>query len=288
MFPYIGGKSHHVGWMNELFPSTFASFVEVFGGAGWVSVKSERVDQASLRVYNDFNPLLANVFECLRTDPAALLAEMNKTPKSDTALFKQYQQELFGQLDWSTVTLGDIPLAVKYLYLQTQVFSGTPLSTTCVPYFTETKADGRYPSKYDTFKKKLTNTKILDRLSKIDCVEQLDCCDLIRKYDSENTFFYVDPPYYNMEFYYSREFPREKHQELATVLKSIRGKFALSYYDFDDLKLFYPEDSYRWHRQDVYRSASTRGAVKKNHNNRGTEVLIMNYDAEDSDSLFKF
>ena len=288
MFPYIGGKSHHVKWMNELFPQHFENFVEVFGGAGWVSVKSKRVDQSQLRVYNDFNPLLANVFECLRVDPGAVLALMNATPKSDPALFKQYQQELFGQLDWSTITLGDIPLAVKYLYLQTQVFAGTPLSTTCVPYFTETKAGGKYASKYDTFKKKLTDPKILARLAKINRVEQLDCCELIRRYDSENTFFYVDPPYYKMEFYYSKDFPREKHHELAETLKGIKGKFALSYYDFDDLKTFYPQDSYHWHKQSVYRSAATRSGNNADYGetSRGTEVLIRNYTNEYGNNLF--
>ena len=182
-------------------------------------------------------------------------------------------------LDWSTVTLGDVDLAVKYLYLQTQVFAGTPLSLTNVPYFTETKAGGKYPSKYDTLKKKLAHDKITVRLTDITCVEQLDCIDLIKKYDSEDTFFYVDPPYYKMEFYYSKDFPREKHLELADTLANIKGKFALSYYDFDDLKLFYPESKFNWHRQNVYRSAATRSSNTANYKtkSKGTEILIMNY-----------
>jgi DNA adenine methylase len=194
-------------------------------------------------------------------------------------LYRQYQQELFGQLDWTKVTLGDIDLAVKYLYLQTQVFAGTPLSTTNVPYFTETKAGGKYPSKYDTLRKKLANDTITDRLKEITGVEQMDCIDLIKKYDSPDTFFYVDPPYYNMEFYYSKDFPREKHEELANTLANIKGKFALSYYDFDDLKVFYPEDKFTWHRQSVYRSAATRSGNNKDYKtkSKGTEILIMNY-----------
>lgn len=279
MFPYIGGKAHHVKWMNELFPNYFPKFVEVFGGAGWVSVKSVKVGDATTRIYNDFNPLLANVYECLRQDPAAVLAKMNATQKSDLALYRQYQAELFGTLDWSKVQLGDIDLAVKYLYLQTQVFAGTPLSATNVAYFTETKAGGKYPSKYDTLKKKLQNTRIVDRLKAITGVEKMDCIDLIKKYDSPDTFFYVDPPYHNMEFYYSQDFPREKHQELAETLGAIQGKFALSYYDFDDLHRFYPEDRFNWHHQEVYRSAATRSGNDKDYatKSKGTEILIMNY-----------
>ena len=280
MFPYIGGKAHHVKWMDPLFPNQFTTFVEVFGGAGWVSMKSPKVTQATTRVYNDFNPLLANVYECLRRDPKAVLTLMDQTPKSDLALYKQYQQELFAQLDWTKVQLGDVPLAVKYLYLQTQVFAGTPLSTKNVPYFTETKAGGKYPSKYDTLRKKLATQDIQTRVQAITGVEQMDCVDLIKKYDSPDTFFYVDPPYYNMEFYYSKDFPREKHEELANVLANIQGKFALSYYDFEDLHQFYPEDQFTWHSQSVYRSAATRSGNNANYKtkSKGTEILIMNYD----------
>jgi DNA adenine methylase len=281
MFPYIGGKAHHVKWMDPLFPHRFDNFIEVFGGAGWVSVKSQKVESAKFKVYNDFNPLLANVFECFRTRSKDLLSLMIQTPKSNLALYKQYQQELFGDLDWQTVRLGDLDLALKYLYLQTQVFAGTALSINNVPYFTEQKAGGKYPSKYDTLIKKLSTDKITHRLASINQVEKIDCIDLIKKYDSETTFFYVDPPYYNMEFYYSKDFPREKHQELADVLANIKGKFALSYYDFDDLHHFYPEDKFTWHKQSVYRSAATRGHINNpktyKKKSKGTEILIMNY-----------
>lgn len=279
MFPYIGGKAHHVKWMDALFPAKFDTFVEVFGGAGWVSVKSPKVAQAKKRIYNDFNPLLANVYECFRRDASRVLSLMDATPKSDLARYQQYQRELFVTLDWSTVQLGDFDLAVKYLYLQTQVFAGTPLSASNVAYFTETKAGGKYPSKYDTLRKKLTDQRIRDRLAGITGVERMDCEDLIRKYDSPTTFFYVDPPYYNTEFYYSQDFPRAKHASLAQTLGGIQGKFALSYYDFDDLQQFYPEPRFTWHRQDVYRSAATRSGKSKNYKarSRGTEILIMNY-----------
>ncbi len=282
MFPYIGGKAHHVGWMDPLFPNQFDTFVEVFGGAGWVSVKSLKVAQSTTRVYNDFNPLLANVYECLRRDPKAVLALMDATPKSQLAVYRQYQKELFVDLDWNTVQLGDVALAVKYLYLQTQVFAGTPLSANNVPYFTETKAGGKYPSKYDTLRKKLATDAIQQRVQLITGVEKIDCEDLIRKYDSPTTFFYVDPPYYNMEFYYSKDFPREKHESLAKTLSQIQGKFALSYYDFDDLHQFYPEGQFHWHKQEVYRSAATRSGNDADYKkkSRGTEILIMNYDPQ--------
>lgn len=279
MFPYIGGKSHHVGWMDELFPERFRKFVEVFGGAGWVSVKSVKVARADERVYNDFNPLLANVFECFRSDPEGLLRRMLATPKSQLQTYRSFQRELFDGMDWSDVRLGDVELATKYLYLQTQVFAGTALSAKNVPYFTETKAGGKYPSKYDTLCRKLVNPKIVSRLKAITAVEQLDCEESIQRNDAADVFFYVDPPYFSKEFYYSKEFPREKHESLSKTLAGIKGKFALSYYDFDDLRKFYPQDRFRWHHQRVYRSASTRSGNNPDYGNtsKATEILIMNY-----------
>lgn len=280
MFPYIGGKAHHVNWMDPLFPNQFDTFVEVFGGAGWVSIKSKKILPSKIRIYNDFNPLLANVYECLRKDPKAVLTLMNQTPKSELDRYCKYQKELFADLDWNTIKLGNVDLAVKYLYLQTQIFAGTPLSSKNVPYFTETRAEGKYPSKYDTLRKKLATETIQNRLQQITCVENLDCLDLINKYDNHNTFFYIDPPYYNMEFYYSKEFPKEKHKQLAHTLSLIKGKFALSYYEFLDLQEFYPQDQFYWHKQSVYKSAATRSSKSSNYKakSKGTEILIMNYN----------
>ena len=278
MFPYIGGKNHHVKWIDPLLPERFTRYVEVFGGAGWMMVKSTKVEQSTERVYNDFNPYLANVFECMRSDPTRLMEAMESTPCGDLTEFQSCQKELFGG-DFLKFPLGDFNMARKYLYLQTQVFAGTPLSAKCVPYFTEQKAGGKYPSKYNTLIRKLQDPRVTDRLTKITEVTQQDCIDVIDRWDSEDTLFYVDPPYHDKEFYYSQDFPKQKHEDLANRLRNIRGRFALSYYDFDDLHQFYPKDSFHWHQQEVYRSAATRSGKNKDYKekSRGMEILITNY-----------
>ena len=287
MFPYIGGKNHHVKWIDPLLPERFTRYVEVFGGAGWMMVKSNKVGQSEERIYNDFNPYLANVFECMRSDPGRLVETMEATPCGDLKEFRSCQQELFGD-DFLKFPLGDFGMARKYLYLQTQVFAGTPLSAKCVPYFTEQKASGKYPSKYDTLIRKLKDHRIVERLKMITEVTQQDCVDVIDRWDSEDTLFYVDPPYHNKEFYYSKDFPKDKHKELAERLAQIKGRFALSYYDFEDLHQFYPQDRYTWHRQEVYRSAATRSGKSEDYNkkSRGVEILITNYKKTTFDRFF--
>lgn len=278
LFPYIGGKSQHVKWIEEYFPKEFETYVEVFGGAGWILLKSQKLDGKKL-VYNDLNIFLANAFECFRSSPKELLNEMNRVPTSDAKTFRQFQNELYGEhRQYDDIELGDVSIAMKYLYLQTQIFSGTPLSAMNTYYFCDTKSNGKYRSKYETLKSKLANERILKRLSSIMDVESLDFQELIRKYDSPTTFFYCDPPYYNHEKYYSQDFPKEQHRVLADTLHSIRGKYALSYYDFDDIRDLY-SDSY-FIEKEVYRPSATRSSRKKDYSekSKGNEILIRNYN----------
>jgi len=59
----------------------------------------------------------------------------------------------------------------------------------------------------------------------------LDYKEIIKKFDSINTFFYCDPPYFQ-KYYYEYNFDAdEQHIELANILKNIKGKFLLSYQD---------------------------------------------------------
>ena len=69
-----------------------------------------------------------------------------------------------------------------------------------------------------------------ERLKQV-IIEKKDFEKIIARFDTPNTFFYLDPPYYTKEHLYDREDanPFSKHDELATILKQIKGKFLLSY-----------------------------------------------------------
>ena len=95
------------------------------------------------------------------------------------------------------------------------------------------------------------------------------------KYDGASTFFYLDPPYWKTENYYSNhDFDSSDHEVMSVLLNEIRGKFALSYYYFDDLEIMYPRKEYRWTSKEF---AKTAGASKGKKQNKGEELLIMNY-----------
>jgi hypothetical protein len=58
------------------------------------------------------------------------------------------------------------------------------------------------------------------------------------------------------------------------VLKTIEGKFSLSYYDFVLLSEWFPQDQYRWEKKEFAKAAA---AKKGQTQNMGEELLIMNY-----------
>jgi DNA adenine methylase len=106
-------------------------------------------------------------------------------------------------------------------------------------------------------------------------VENLDFQDVIEKYDSPSTYFYVDPPYWKTENYYSNhDFDRDDHERLAIALNNVQGKFGLSYYDFELLHDWFPETKNRWEKKEFAKAAAAKKGTKQN---MGEELLILNY-----------
>jgi DNA adenine methylase len=126
-----------------------------------------------------------------------------------------------------------------------------------------------------TFRDKLSKPNWVDHFLKITDVENMDFEDVIKKYDSEKTYIYLDPPYWKTENYYSNhDFDRNDHERLAKVLQQVKGKFSLSYYDFELLHTWFSETNYRWVKKQFAKAAA---AKKGKTQNMGEELLIMNY-----------
>jgi DNA adenine methylase len=260
MFPYIGGKAHHIKHLDKLFPITMTTFVDVFGGAGWVSVKSDIAQRAQQNVYNDLNPHLANIFTHFSKDPEAVRNQINCWPQQDAVLYRQFQRDIFGDKPPEL----NLETAAKYLYLEVQSFSGNTLGLNSSVYFDKIHT-------INPLLKKLINPLIQSRLKRL-TVENLNCVDVIKKYDSPDTFFYVDPPYYEKEHYYTQAFGKHEHKLLAKCLNNIQGKFALSYYDFAELNDWFPESKFRRTTYNVSKQSSSR-----TNKQRGIELVIRNY-----------
>jgi DNA adenine methylase len=121
----------------------------------------------------------------------------------------------------------------------------------------------------------LSKPKWVEHFLKITNVENLDFQQVIEKYDSPSTYIYLDPPYWKTENYYNNhDFDREDHERLSEVLNEVKGKFSLSYYDFELLKNWYPTDKFRWEKKEFAKAAAAKKGVKQN---MAQELLILNY-----------
>jgi len=63
-----------------------------------------------------------------------------------------------------------------------------------------------------------------------DIILHKDYKEIFKDFDSIDTVFYLDPPYYGKEFYYDLpKFDKKFHQELHDEIKKLKGKVILSY-----------------------------------------------------------
>ena len=279
MLSYIGGKSKIGKWIVPFYDKNMETYVETFGGMFWCFYNMDLKEFPNLKkvVYNDFNPLNYNLFKCIQ-NPTELLKAINlidcqkfgemTTPPLYKEQFIRFQAEIFNE--GFSVKPGDYEVAAKYVYVLTQVFSGSKPETSS---FIDLK--GKYKSKYLTFRDKLSKPDWIDHFIKITEVENMDFADVIEKYDSPSTYIYLDPPYWKTENYYSNhDFDRQDHERLANTLKNIEGKFSLSYYDFPLLSEWFPKNEYRWESKEFAKAAAAKKGKKQN---MGEEILIMNY-----------
>jgi DNA adenine methylase len=285
MFPYPGGKSKISKWITSYFPEC-STYVEPFGGAFWTYMKWKQCNP-DVVVYNDFNPHLANIFECFRTDRLKVAEMMQTLPSEDKETFTQIRDMLFQEMGGmeAVTQRPDFDMALLYIYLQTHHFIGHQVTAKLRYQHIDTV---KWSSRYGALIRKLTGKPYGDKIDGITNVENMNAIDVIQKYDNRDALFYVDPPYWNTEHYYTEgDFNEQDHEALANVLGSIRGKFALSYYEFPELLNWYPKDKFRWEYKEFTSPMSAGAELAKAQTGSGkkvdvskhksTEVLILNY-----------
>lgn len=271
MFSYIGGKSKIGKWIKEFIPTDIETYVEPFSGAFWVYYNMDLTKYPNLKrvVYNDFNKVNANLFACVRKYKE-FFEYIKDIPAQEKDRFVEYQKSAFEDFVFNPDE-PNFQKGLEYIYVVTQVFSGIRPETS---NFVDLK--GKYSSKFNAFRNKLNNPKFFNHFDKITHVCHGDFQDVVEEFDSPTTYFYLDPPYWKTEDYYSnQDFDREDHERLAEVLSNIEGKYSLSYYHFDLLEEMYDRDTHRWVNKEYAKSA---GAVAGKKQSKGNELLIMNYN----------
>ena len=279
MLGYIGGKNRIGKWIKDYIPTDIETYVEPFGGMFWVyfNMELEKYPELKNIVYNDVNELNYNLFSCVVEDSTLLHSIMKQYPNQELGnpntnpmckeLFQSFQKEIYQTDKW---TSPDYEIASKYVYVMAQIFSGANPEKAS---FMDMK--GKYSPRMIGYTNKMVNPKWVSKFQNITDVENMDYSDVINKYDSPTTLFYLDAPYFQKEHYYSNHsFTKESHKSLCNQIKNIDGRFMMSYYEFDELSEWLPKDEYRWEYKDFAKISSISKGKKSN---QGTEVLIMNY-----------
>lgn len=216
---WIGGKKALREKIKKEFPEkgTYKCYVEVFGGAGWILFSS--LKHAETEIYNDVNGDLVNLFRCVKYHPEEVQRELDLVLTSREQFY-----DAKGQMGMRGLT--DIQRAARFFTMVKESY-GTDLRSFGTVFRNMNKA-------------KEYLTAVSERLGRV-VIENMDFEKIIRSKDREDTLFYLDPPYYGTEQYYSAKFVEEDHIRLKETLRDVRGRFVLSYNDSEYIRELYRE-----------------------------------------------
>lgn len=210
--PYLGGKRNLAQRLCAIIAAIpHRTYVEPFVGMGGVFLR--RAERPPVEVMNDISADVANLFRVVRKHHAALEEELGWLLASRDEFDRQRRVD--------PETLTDIERAARFIYLQRLAFGG---KVTARSFGTSTTGPARF---------NLSNLRddllALHRRLEPVTIERLPYGEVIERYDSADTLFYLDPPYWGCESDYGPGvFQRADFERLVEQLAAIAGKFVLS------------------------------------------------------------
>lgn len=291
MVNYYGGK----GNISDKIFANFnlqgiRNYVEPFSGMFRVYLDKENDFSGVQNIfYNDIYLPNCHLFQCAKKPYFFLKAIQYALHNKDGFLYyrryKHYSdafvkfEEIYQDYKLGRRTLPEVSLsernfesAVVYAFLRSTAYNGF--------HFTDVSfRTGLFQETWDwRFKilnplwNSLSDFQVIDKIARIKEITNLDFEEVMKKYNSEDSFIYLDPPYFDNEHYYDVEekgvFTIKDHKRLANAVHASKAKIAISYYDRDVLHDYYPEPDYKWIKIPSYNSAAGK---------ESTELLIMNY-----------
>ena len=238
-FGWYGGKFSHLDFLLPLIPPDATHFCDVFGGSAAVLLN---VNPYPVETYNDLDTELVNFFETLRNQEAKLKKAIGLTPFSREELARACVPE---------TGLSKLERARRFYIRARQTRTG----------LAQTSSEGRWAHCVLTSRAGMSGAvsrwlgsveglaEIAQRLQRVQ-IENAPAIEVIQRYDTAQTVFYVDPPYVHAArgdcAAYGHEMTDQDHEQLAEVLKSVQGRVVLSGYRTE----LYDHLYQRWRRVD--------------------------------------
>tara|TARA_Y100000114_G_scaffold39941_1_gene35557 strand:- start:372 stop:1112 length:741 start_codon:yes stop_codon:yes gene_type:complete len=200
----VGGKSKLKDIIIKLIPKHII-YVEAFVGGGAVFFGKK---PSIIEVVNDLDKDIYHIY----SDMKAVGEQMINKNFEPT-------REKFNRLKNQKTFKSKAERLYRNLYLSLNSFKSNRKNY--VGEKEEKYREGESGKKYKTtdYKDRLNGVKILNK----------DWKELINKYDSPDTFYYLDPPYSMAKTNKDYEHNDITIDELFNTLKNIKGKFLLSY-----------------------------------------------------------
>ena len=253
---YYGGKQLMARHILPIIPDHNLYCEPFAGGAAIFFAKQP----SGVEVLNDTNRELINFYRIVQTDFASLSKEVEISLHSRD-LFRK-ASVVYNNPDM----FSELKRAWALWVLAAQGFAG--------------QLDGTwgYDVSKNTTTKKINNKRIafsVDLAIRLQNV-QIECADalyIINSRDKENSFFYVDPPYYNSNMGHYDGYSIDDFEALLKLLSSIKGKFLLSSYPSTILTEYTKQ--YGWHtiKVDGHVTVNSKSGKQKTK----VEVLTANY-----------
>ena len=254
---WVGGKKALRDEVVRRFPIEYQTYVEVFGGAGWVLFHKE--PGRDKEVWNDYNSNLVNLYRCVRGNSDKLKHKLRYVLNSREDfnwLAALHKKGIFPRFR-------DYDRAAKFYQLIRHSYASNLDS---------------FGANFHSLYKDFPQIDMASRRLQTVVIENQDFEVLIKHYASPKTFFYCDPPYYATEGYYKDVgFGKADHIRLRNALLNSGSLFLVSYNDCPEIREI-------WAVPGIQIESISRLNNMAQKNDPGAmydEVLISNYDTRE-------
>jgi len=254
------------------------TYVEVFGGAANLLLAKE---PSAVEVYNDIDSGLVNFFRVIRDK------DKFKRFYEQVMLIPYSREEFYYCTDTWRDEEDDILRAVKWFVAARQSFGGKLGGSWGYGVTASSKGMAHRVSAWFSSIELLP--EVSERFLRVQ-IEHNDFRKILKAYDTEETFFYLDPPYV-LETrrggeVYRNEMTLSDHEELVNLLLHVKGKAMLSRYEHSVYK---PLEQAGWTKLVFEARCHVTGTTKgtkylQNKENaeklKRTECVWLNYNVE--------
>lgn len=228
---YIGMKDINLETYG--LKSSHKIYCEPFSGSFNTGLKLHEQGHINRLIYNDIDERVVNFWIQLRDNEDELLNNIENTYNKIEGMTDKEKEETLQKLSNS---INSIDRATsEFIYREYLNMSGNNWQK-------------RRPN-IDKFDFYLCSEAFKD----ID-INNEDYSLILQRYDSEDTFFLIDPPYdiSRVNTYYRGDYRRFNHDKLAECIKQLKGDWLLTYNDNQHIRELYKDCNIQEVHREIY------------------------------------